>query len=182
MKGFFIITKEVRLMPSEKILKHKKALVDELAQKLKNAKSIVLADYRGLTVDQDTKLRKELREADVEYKVIKNSIISFAIKDSDLAGLGKYLTGPTAVAISTTDPVAPSKVLAKFAKDFNKLEIKGGMAEGNIIDIDGIKELASTPSKEELLGRLIGSLQSSLYGLAIALDAIAEKQEQAENA
>ncbi|HHW23379.1 MAG TPA: 50S ribosomal protein L10 [Clostridiaceae bacterium] len=169
-------------MPSEKILEQKKAKVDELAQKLKDAKSIVLTDYRGLTVDQDTKLRKALREAGVEYKVIKNTIIRFAIKDSNLEGLDKYLSGPTAVAFSTTDPVAPSKVLAKFAKDYEKLEIKGGMVEGNVIDINGINELASTPSKEELLGRLIGSLQSSLYGLAIALNAIVEKQEQAANA
>ena len=169
-------------MPSEKILEQKKAKVDELAQKLKDSKSIVLTDYRGLTVDQDTKLRKALREAGVEYKVIKNTIIRFAIKDSNLEGLDKYLSGPTAVAFSTTDPVAPSKVLAKFAKDYEKLEIKGGMVEGNVIDINGINELASTPSKEELLGRLIGSLQSSLYGLAIALNAIVEKQEQAANA
>ncbi len=169
-------------MPSEKILSQKKAVVDELVQKLKEAKSIVLADYRGLTVDQDTKLRKALREADVEYKVIKNSIINFAVKDSDLEGLGKYLAGPTAIAISTTDPVAPSKIIAKYAKDYDKLEIKGGMVEGNIIDVDGVNELASTPSKEELLGRLMGSLQGSLYGLAIALNAIAEKQEQPDNA
>lgn len=169
-------------MPSEKLLIQKKALVDELAQKLKEAKSVVLADYRGLTVDQDTKLRKALREADVEYKVIKNSIINFAVKDSNLEGLGKYLSGPTAIAISTTDPVAPSKVIAKYAKDYDKLEIKGGMVEGNIIDVNGVKELASTPSREELLGRLIGSLQGSLYGLAAALNAIAEKQEQATNA
>jgi large subunit ribosomal protein L10 len=169
-------------MPSEKILSQKKAVVDELVQKLKEAKSIVLADYRGLTVDQDTKLRKALREADVEYKVIKNSIINFAVKDSDLEGLGKYLAGPTAIAISTTDPVAPSKIIAKYAKDYDKLEIKGGMVEGNIIDVDGVNELASTPSREELLGRLMGSLQGSLYGLAIALNAIAEKQEQPDNA
>ncbi|NLB79796.1 MAG: 50S ribosomal protein L10 [Clostridiaceae bacterium] len=169
-------------MPSEKILSQKKAVVDELVQKLKEAKSIVLTDYRGLTVDQDTKLRKALREADVEYKVIKNSIINFAVKDSDLEGLGKYLAGPTAIAISTTNPVAPSKIIAKYAKDYDKLEIKGGMVEGNIIDVDGVNELASTPSREELLGRLMGSLQGSLYGLAIALNAIAEKQEQPDNA
>ncbi len=169
-------------MPSEKLLIQKKALVDELAQKLKEAKSVVLTDYRGLTVDQDTKLRKALREANVEYKVIKNSIINFAVKDSDLEGLEKYLSGPTAIAISTTDPVAPSKIIAKYAKDYDKLEIKGGMVEGNIIDVNGVKDLASTPSREELLGRLIGSLQGSLYGLAAALNAIAEKQEQAANA
>ena len=165
-------------MPSEKILEQKKAEVEALAQKLKEAKSIVLADYRGLTVEQDTKLRRALREAGVEYKVIKNTIISFAVKNSDLEGINKYLSGPTAMAISTTDPVAPSKVLAKFAKDNKQLEIKGGMVEGNIIDVAGVEELASTPSKEELLGRLIGSLQSSLYGLAIALNAIADTQEQ----
>lgn len=165
-------------MPSEKIIIQKKALVDALALKLKEAKSIVLTDYRGLTVEQDTNLRKALREANVEYKVIKNSIISFAAKDSDLGGLEKYLEGPTAIAMSTTDPVAPSKILAKYAKDFEKLEIKGGMVEGNIIDENGVMELASTPSKEELLSKLIGSLQSPLYGLAIALNAIAEKQEQ----
>jgi len=168
-------------MPSEKLLEQKKAKVEELAKKLKEAKSIVLTDYRGLTVEQDTKLRKALREANVEYRVIKNSIISFAIKDSELAGLEKYLTGPTAIAISN-DPVAPSKVLVKYSKDYEKLEIKGGVVEGNIIDLNGVKELAATPSKEELLARLIGSLQSGLYGLAVALNALAEKQEQAANA
>ncbi len=165
-------------MPSEKILNNKKAKVSELAEKLKEAKSVVLADYRGLTVEQDTQLRKELREAGVEYKVMKNSIINFAAKESNLEGLGEYLQGPTAIAISSTDEVAPSKILAKYAKQFDKLELKGGMVEGNIIDINGVMELASTPSREELLAKLIGSLQSPLYGLAIALNAIAEKQEQ----
>lgn len=169
-------------MPSEKILNNKKAKVSELAEKLKEAKSVVLADYRGLTVEQDTQLRKELREAGVEYKVMKNSIINFAAKESNLEGLGEYLQGPTAIAISSTDEVAPSKILAKYAKQFDKLELKGGMVEGNIIDINGVMELASTPSREELLAKLIGSLQSPLYGLAIALNAIAEKQEQPQEA
>ncbi len=169
-------------MPSEKLLIQKKAQVSELAQKLKDAKSIVLTDYRGLTVDQDTNLRKALREANVEYRVIKNSIINFAAKDSELEGLQQYIEGPTAIAISATDPIAPSKILSKFAKDFGKLGIKGGVVEGNIIDENGVKELASTPSKEELLAKFIGSLQGSLYGLAAAINAIAEKQEQAANA
>ena len=167
-------------MPSEIILNKKKAKVSELAQKLKEAKSIVLADYRGLTVEQDTKLRKELREAGVEYSVIKNSIINFAAKESNLEGLEEYLKGPTAIAISTTDEVAPSKILAKYAKEFKNLELKGGVVEGNIIDLEGVNELASTPSREELLAKLIGSLQSPLYGLAIGLNAIAEKQEEAQ--
>jgi large subunit ribosomal protein L10 len=103
-------------------------------------------------------------------------------KDSDLAGLGKYLTGPTAVAISTTDPVAPSKVLAKFAKDFNKLEIKGGMVEGNIIDVDGVKELASTPSKEELLGKTYSEVCKVRFMVLLLLSMLLlKKQEQAES-
>lgn len=166
-------------MPGEKVLNHKKEEVAKLAQKLKEAKSVVLTDYRGLTVEQDTKLRKALRDAGVEYKVMKNSIIRFAAKECNLEGLDKYLEGPTAIAISTTDVVAPSKVLYKFAKDFEKLEIKAGMAEGNIIDVNGIKELANTPSREELLAKFIGSLQSPLYSLAIALNAVAEKKESA---
>lgn len=167
-------------MPSEKLLVQKKALVAELAAKLKEAKGVVLADYRGLTVEQDTALRKAMREAGVEYKVMKNSIIDFASKDSSLGGLEKYLAGPTAIAISTTDPVAPSKLLAKFSKDYDKLQIKGGAVEGNIIDENGVKELASTPSREELLGRLVGSLSGPLFGLAVALNAIVEKNEKSE--
>ena len=165
-------------MPSEKILDHKKAKVDELAEKLKNAKSVVLTDYRGLTVEEDTALRKLLREAGVEYKVIKNSVISFAAKKNEFEGIDDYLKGPTAIAVSATDEIAPSKIIAKFSKDHEKLEIKCGMVEGKLFDVDGVKDLAKTPSREELLGRLVGSLQSSLYGLAIALNAIADKQEQ----
>jgi len=169
-------------MPSESVLQKKKEQVSELAQKFKEAKSIILADYRGLTVEQDTKLRKELREAGVEYKVVKNSILSFAARESNLEGLLDYFKGPTAVAISTTDEVTPSKILDKYAKEFEKLELKAGVVEGKVIDVAGIKELASTPTREELLAKLIGSLQSPLYGLAIALNAIAEKQEQPQEA
>lgn len=169
-------------MPSEKILQQKKAEVEKLSSKLANAQAFVLADYRGLTVEQDTKLRKAMREAGVEYKVYKNSIISFAVKDTPLSEISKHLEGPTAIAISETDPIAPSKLIAQFAKDYDKLEIKAGMVEGRVLDIDGVKDLAQTPSREELLARLIGSLQSPLYGLAIALNAIAEKQEQAQEA
>ncbi|NLI37931.1 MAG: 50S ribosomal protein L10 [Clostridiaceae bacterium] len=169
-------------MPSEKILQQKKAEVEKLNSKLTNAQAFVLADYRGLTVEQDTKMRKAMREAGVDYRVYKNSIIRFAVKDTNLSELSDQLEGPTAIAISDTDPIAPSKLIAQFAKEYNKLEIKAGMVEGKILDIDGVKELAQTPSREELLARLIGSLQSSLYGLAAALNAIAEKQEQAQEA
>lgn len=169
-------------MPSEKILQKKKAEVEKLNSKLTNAQAFVLADYRGLTVEQDTKMRKAMREAGVDYRVYKNSIIRFAVKDTNFSELSDQLEGPTAIAISDSDPVAPSKLIAQFAKEYNKLEIKAGMVEGKILDIDGVKELAQTPSREELLARLIGSLQSSLYGLAVALNAIAEKQEQAQEA
>ncbi len=164
-------------MPSEKLLIEKKAQVEELTQKLKEAKSVVLTDYRGLTVEQDTALRKALREAGIDYRVIKNSIVRFAAKDSSLEGIVGLLEGPTAVAISTTDPVAPSKILVKFEKDFEKLEIKGGVVEGNIIDVNGVKELAATPSREELIGKLLGSIMSPLYGLAIGLKAVADSKE-----
>lgn len=165
-------------MPSEKILQKKKAEVEKLNSKIRNAQSFVLADYKGLTVEQDTKMRKAMREAGVEYRVYKNSIIRFAIKDTPYGDLEKYLEGPTAIAISEADPIMPSKLIDQFAKEFDKLEIKAGMVEGRILDVDGVKELAKTPSKEELLARLIGSLQGSLYGLAIALNAIAEKMEK----
>src|SRR5690606_1773381 len=137
----------------------------KLNSKLTNAQAFVLADYRGLTVEQDTKMSKAMREAGVDYRVYKNSIIRFAVKDTNLSELSDQLEGPTAIAISDTDPIAPSKLIAQFAKEYNKLEIKAGMVEGKILDIDGVKELAQTPSREELLARLIGSLQSSLYGL-----------------
>ncbi|NLU31160.1 MAG: 50S ribosomal protein L10 [Clostridiaceae bacterium] len=169
-------------MPSERILQQKKEEVEKLSGKLAKAQAFVLADYRGLTVEQDTKMRRAMREAGVDYRVYKNSIVRFAVKDTQYSELEKYLEGPTAIAISDTDPVTPSKLIAQFAKDYEKLEIKAGMVEGKILDIDGVKELAQTPSREELLARLIGSLQSSLYGLAIALNAIVEKQEQAQEA
>lgn len=175
-------------MPSEKILNRKKAKVEELSQKLKEAKSFVLADYRGLTVEQDTQLRKAMREAGIEYTVIKNSIVRFAAQENGYDELDEYLKGPTALAISVEDPVAPSKVLSKYAKEYDKLEIKAGVVEGNILDIDGVKSIASLPSKEELVAKVVGGLSGPLYGivnvlnanirgLAVALNAIAEKKQ-----
>lgn len=175
-------------MPSEKVLNLKKEKVKELADKMREAKSFVLADYRGLTVEQDTKLRREMRAAGVEYTVIKNSIIRFAAQENGYEGLNQYLEGPTAVAISLNDPVAPSKLLTKFAKEYEKLEIKAGVVEGKIVDINGIKAIASLPSKEELVAKVVGGLSGPLYGLVnvlnanirglvVALNAIAEKKQ-----
>lgn len=175
-------------MPSERILNLKKDKVEKLSEKFKDAKSIVLADYRGLTVEQDTKLRKAMREADIDYSVIKNSIIHFAARENGYDELDQYLSGPTALAISFKDPVAPSKVLSKFAKEYKVLEIKAGIVEGDIVDLEGIKSIANLPSREELVAKVVGGLSSPLYGivnvlnanirgLAVALNAIAEKKQ-----
>lgn len=181
------IDKEVQQVPSEKVLNLKKAKVKELSEKMKAAKSFILADYRGLTVEQDTKMRREMRAAGVEYTVIKNSIIRFAAQENGY-DLNQYLVGPTALAISLNDPVAPSKLLTKFAKEFEKLEIKAGVVEGKIVDINGIKAIASLPSKEELVAKVVGGLSGPLYGivnvlnanirgLVVALNAIAKKKQ-----
>jgi len=175
-------------MPSEKTLELKKAKVTELSQKLKEAKSFVLTDYRGLTVEQDTQLRKAMREAGIEYTVVKNTIARFAVEENGYNALDKYLKGPTAIALSRQDPVAPSKVLTKYAKDYEKLDIKAGVVEGKVVDIEGIKSIASLPSREELVARVVGGLSGPLYGivnvlnanirgLAVALNAIAEKKQ-----
>lgn len=175
-------------MPSEKALNMKKAKVEELSKKIKEAKSFVLADYRGLTVEQDTQLRRAMREAGIEYTVKKNSIVRFAAKENGYDDLDEYLNGPTAIALSVEDPVSPSRVLAKFAKDFNKLEIKAGIVEGKVLDLEGIKSIANLPSREELVARVVGGLSGPLYGivnvlnanirgLAVALNAIVEKKQ-----
>lgn len=175
-------------MPSEKALQLKKTKVKELSQKMKEAKSFVLADYRGLTVEQDTKLRREMREAGVEYTVVKNSIIRFAAKENGYTELDDYLKGPTSIALSKDDPVAPSKLIFKFTKEYKKLEIKAGVVEGKFIDHEGVKSIASLPSREELVGQVVGALAGPLYGivnvlnanirgLAIVLNAIAEKKQ-----
>ncbi|NLY17471.1 MAG: 50S ribosomal protein L10 [Clostridiaceae bacterium] len=175
-------------MPSERILNLKKEKVAHWSKKFKEAKSFVLADYRGLTVEQDTKLRKAMREAEIEYSVVKNSIARFAAKENGYDGLDEYLKGPTAIALSMQDPVTPSKVLSKFAKEFGKLDIKAGVVEGKILDIESIKSIANLPSKEELVAKVVGGLSGPLYGivnvlnanirgLVIALNAIAEKKQ-----
>ena len=177
-------------MPSEKALLAKQQQVRDLAEKLKSAKGVVLADYRGLTVEQDTKLRKTLRDAGIDYQVVKNSLIHFAAQDAGLQALEPYLTGPTALAISTVDPVAPSKLLTKFEKDFDKFELKGGIVEGKVIDVDGVKTISNLPSKEELIAKMLGSMKSPLTGfvnvlngnirgLVVALNAIAEQKQSA---
>ncbi|MDE5938184.1 MAG: 50S ribosomal protein L10 [Lachnospiraceae bacterium] len=153
----------------------KKPIVEEIAAAVKDAQSVVLVDYRGLTVEQDTQLRKQLREAGITYKVYKNTMMNFAFKGTDCEALLPYLEGPSAVAISTEDATAPARVLCKFAKTADALEVKGGIVEGIAYDADGIKEVAKIPSREELLSKLLGSIQSPITNFARVMNQLAEK-------
>lgn len=166
-------------MASAKILEQKKQVVEELSAKIKASQSFVFADYRGLTVEQDTEMRSAMRKAGIEYKVYKNTLTKFAAKENGYEDLDQYLEGPTAIAFSTTDMIAPSKVLADFAKKFDKLEIKAGVVEGVIYDGKMIRDqIANTPSKEVSLSKLAGGFNAIIASLAIALNAVKEKKEQ----
>lgn len=153
----------------------KKPVIEEISANVKDAQSVVLVDYRGLTVEQDTRLRKQLREAGITYKVYKNTMMNFAFKGTDFEALAPYLEGPSAVAISTTDATAPARILCKFAKEADKLEIKGGVVEGSVYDAKGIASIATIPSREELLSRLLGSMQSPITNFARVMKQVAEK-------
>lgn len=153
----------------------KQPIVEEISAHIKDAQSVVLVDYRGLTVEQDTRLRKQLREAGITYKVYKNTMMNFAFKGTDFEVLAPYLEGPSAVAISTEDATAPARVLCNFAKEADKLEIKGGVVEGIAYDAKGIGEIAKIPSREVLLSKLLGSIQSPIANFARVMNQLAEK-------
>ncbi len=153
----------------------KQPIVEEISAGIKDAQSVVLVDYRGLTVEQDTELRKNLREAGVVYKVYKNTMMNFAFKGTDYEGLTPYLNGPSAMAYSTTDATAPARVLAEFAKKADKLEIKAGVVEGTVYDAKGMSAIASIPSREVLISRLLGSMQSPITNFARVMNQLAEK-------
>ncbi|MDD6656561.1 MAG: 50S ribosomal protein L10 [Lachnospiraceae bacterium] len=153
----------------------KQPIVAEISELIKDAQSAVLVDYRGLTVEQDTKLRKEMREAGVTYKVYKNTYMNFAFKGTDFEALAPYLEGPSAIAVSKDDATAPARILGKYAKEIQALEIKGGVVEGTAYDANGISAIASIPSREVLLSKLLGSLQSPIANLARVLNQIAEQ-------
>ena len=156
----------------------KQPVVQAIVNDIEGAQSIVLVDYRGLTVAEDTALRKQLREAGVVYKVCKNTMMKRAFEGTDFAQLDEYLDGPNAIAISKDDATAPARILAKFAKDAKALELKAGVVEGQKYDAAALAELAKIPSREELLSRLLGSMQSPITNLARVLNQIAEKVEQ----
>jgi len=147
----------------------KEQSVQDITEKLQKSVTAVITDYRGLNVAQATKLRNELRGANIEYKVLKNTLTKIAAKNVGLEGLDQYLEGPTAIAFGIEDPVAPAKILSKFAKDNKDLEIKGGILEGKVVSLDQIKALADLPSREELLAQVLRGIQSPLTGMANVL-------------
>ena len=153
----------------------KQPIVDEISETIKGAQSLVVVDYRGLTVAEDTQLRKKLREAGVSYKVYKNTLVNRAIAGTEFESLKDVLEGPNAFAVSADDATAPARVLAEFAKTAPNLEIKAGVVEGTFYDADGMKAISSIPSREVFLSKLLGSLQSPITNLARVLNQIAEK-------
>ncbi len=155
----------------------KKPIVDEIAANIADAQSVVIVDYCGLTVEEDTRLRKELRENGIIYKVYKNTMMNFAFKGTDCESLSQHLEGPNAIAISKTDATAPARILAKFAKDAKALEIKAGIVEGTYYDAAGMEAISKIPSREELLGKLLGSIQSPIANFARVISQIAEAKE-----
>ena len=155
----------------------KKPIVEEISELLKEAKSAVLVDYRGLTVEQDTNLRRQLREAGVVYKVYKNTMINFAVQGTEYEELSKHLEGPTAIAVSNEDATAPARILYDFATTAEALELKAGVVEGTYYDAEGIKVIATIPSREVLLSKFLGSIQSPITNFARVIKQIAEKEE-----
>ena len=164
-------------MPSQKVLEAKREVVAGLSNEFKQAQSIVFADYRGLTVEQDTAMRTALRKAGVKYQVVKNTLSSRALKDTGIEGLDELLKGPTAIAYSTKDVVIAAKVVKEFADKFDKLTIKGGVLEGKAIQAAEVVQLAKIPSKEVLYGQVVFGLIAPIASLAIILNAVREKLE-----
>ena len=153
----------------------KQPIVQEISDQIKEAQSVVVVDYRGLTVAEDTQLRKQLREAGVTYKVYKNTLVNFAIQGTEFESLSSSLEGPSAFAISAADATAPARIIAKFAKTSPALEMKAGVVAGTFYDAEGMKVIATIPSREELLSKFLGSIQSPLTNFARVLNQIAEK-------
>lgn len=159
------------------IREEKVKTVEEIASKLRESQTTVIADYRGLSVADLTELRKQLREAGVDFKVYKNTLARLATAKEGLSELDQYLLGPNAIAFSKDDVVAPAKILVDFAKNNDKLEIKGGIIEGKVVGVEEIKALASLPSREGLLSMLLSVLQAPMRNFALAVKAVAEKKE-----
>jgi large subunit ribosomal protein L10 len=169
---------EVYTLANAKVIQAKQDAVDVVTAKFKGSVTTVVADYRGLNVSQVTELRKQLREAGVDFQVLKNTLVRRATAAAELTELDAVLTGPTAIAFSETDAVAPARILNDFAKKNDALKLKGGVVEGRVIDADQIKALAELPSREGLLSMLLSVLQAPVRNFALAVKAVAEKEEQ----
>ncbi len=165
-------------MPSQKILEAKKAKVEELADKFKRAKMIILTEYRGISVLDDTKLRADLKEAQNDYMVVKNSTISYALKEANIEGFEGNLEGPTAVVVSYEDYVSPAKIINDYAKDNDFYKVKMAMMDGKVIDLSEVKKLASLPSKDTLYAMLASALLGNIRNLAVVLDQTRQKLEE----
>ncbi len=155
----------------------KQVVVNEIKEKVSKASSIVLVDYRGITVEEDTNLRKKLREAGVEYKIYKNTMVRFAIKDTEFEGLSEYLEGPTAFAFSYDDPTLPGRLLNDEVKNIEAVSFKAGVLDGTLYDEKGMQAVASIPSRDVLLSRLLGSLQGPMGAFARVIKAVADEKE-----
>ena len=166
-------------MASEKVLKQKEEAVNSLAAELKDASLVLLVDYRGITVEDATKLRKEVREANAEYKVIKNNIIKRALNANGENGLDNLLEGPTALITSKEDYLAPAKAIYNFSKNNDFYKIKGGIIEGKVMTAEEIITIAKLPSRQELLAKLAGALLGNITKLAVALDQVRSQKENA---
>ena len=162
-------------MPSKSILEQKQAVVAELSEKIKNSPAGVVVNYQGITVEDDTKMRKALREAGVSYMVMKNSLTGRACDEVGMSDMKQYLTGMTAIAIADQDAVAPAKVLKEYAEKIESFQILAGYLDGKVVDKDTVNALADIPSKEVLIAKVLGSIKSPLYGLAYALQAVVDK-------
>ena len=165
-------------MPSKTILEQKQQAVAELAERIKNSVSGVLVNYQGITVEDDTAMRKALREAGVKYMVVKNSLTGRACEQVGYGEMKQYLSGMTAIAISEKDAVAPAKVLKKYADKVESFKILAGYVDGAVVDEKTVNALADIPAKEVLIAKFLGSIQSPLYGLAYALQAVIDKQAE----
>jgi large subunit ribosomal protein L10 len=165
-------------LANAKVIQAKQESVDAITAKLRGSATTVVADYRGLNVSQVTELRKQLREAGVEFQVLKNTLLRRATAAAELTELNEVLTGPTAIAFSAEDAVAPAKILNDFAKKNEALKLKGGVVEGRVVGVDQVKALAELPSREGLLSMLLSVLQAPVRNFALAVKAVAEKEEQ----
>lgn len=167
---------------SKEAWQEKQVIIDEIKEKLEKAQSAVVIDYMGITVAEADAMRKKLREADVDYTVYKNTLVKRAIEGTAYEGLGESLEGPSAFAFSYDDATAPARVLNGVIKEYKKMEFKAGVIEGELFDAEGVKQIADIPSRDELIAKFMGSIQSPITNFARVLNQIAEKDGEAAEA